>query len=163
MQVNVGRSSSAHNIALAYAQENQIDVVLIQEPWIYSDLSIRRTKSHHDFETFSPVSTWLSRPRVITHIRRDLHLKQYQVTSDFSRDIVQIVISRGDNKKIPIWNVYNTPTDSNGAGEGLSTLLGCTDTPCFVGEDFNLRHPSWDSSTTFTLSSCSNLIEWYEN
>lgn len=55
MQVNVGRSSAAHDIALTYAQENQIDVVMIQEPWIYSDLSIRKTKSQNEFETFSPV------------------------------------------------------------------------------------------------------------
>ena len=102
MQVNVARSSSAHDIVLTYAQEYQIDVVLIQEPWTFSDLSLQRSKSHHGYETFFPDSTWLSRPRAITYIRRDSHLKPFQVASNLSRDIVQVVISRGDNKMIPI-------------------------------------------------------------
>ncbi|POS83913.1 hypothetical protein EPUL_002613 [Erysiphe pulchra] len=147
MPVNVARSSSAQDIALTHAQENQIDI---------------RSKSHHGFETFFPVSTWLSRPRAITHIRRHSHLKQYHMASNFFIDFVQSVISHGDNKKITIWNFYNAPTGSIGAGEDLATDLGCPGTPCFVGGDFNLRHPIWDSSATFTLRLYTDLIDWYE-
>ena len=49
-----------------------------------------------------------------------------------------------------------------GAGEGLSTILSCLGTPCFVGGDFNLRHPMWDSSATSNLRPCTDLIDWYE-
>lgn len=85
------------------------------------------------------------------------------MASDLSKDIVQIIISCGNNKKIPFWNIYNAPTGSNNAGESLSTLLRCIDIPYFVCGDFNLRHPSWDSSTSSISSSSSDLIDWYEN
>lgn len=162
MQVNVRKCSSAHDIALSYALINNIDVLLIQEPWIHPDISTRKTKSHQDFEAFSPISTWLSRPRVFTYIRKKSGLRPFQVASDLSRDIVQTVITCG-NKIFPIWNVYNAPVGSVDAGVGLSTLLNCTDTPFFIGGDFNLRHPLWDSSASQAQRSCSNFIDWYDN
>ena len=141
MQVNVRKCSSAHDIALFYAHKNNIDILLIQEPWIHTDLSTRKTKLHRDFEAFSPISTWNSRPRVFTYTRKKSGLRPFQVASDLSKDIVQTVITCGNNRKFPIWNIYNAPTGSVDAGVGLSTLLHCTETPFFIGGDFNLRHP----------------------
>ena len=57
MQVNVGRSSSTHDIALHLANENRMDVLLIQEPWTYRDLSKQRTKTHKLYVAFSPLAT----------------------------------------------------------------------------------------------------------
>ena len=48
-------------------------------------------------------------------------------------------------------------------GGGLTSLLSCTDIPFFVGGDFNLRHPLWDSSFLYAQRSCSDLIDWYES
>ncbi|KAI0992520.1 hypothetical protein K3495_g15665 [Podosphaera aphanis] len=161
MQVNVGRSSSAHDIALSIANENQLDIILIQEPWIFHDLSKQISKAHKAFESFSPLSTWHSRPRAFTYVRKGAKLRPFQVAADSSRDIVQILVTLGNNAKLPIWNIYNAPTGSEGAGEGLSVLLSGTDSPYFAGGDFNLRHPLWDSKFTESRSSCTKLIDWY--
>lgn len=35
--------------------------------------------------------------------------------------------------------------------------------PFFIGGDFNLRHPLWDSSVSHRQRSCSNFIDWYDS
>ena len=161
MQVNVGRSSSAHDVALYLADENCIDILLIQEPWTYRDLSKQKNKTHKSYETFSPLSTWRTRPRVFTYVRKDARLKPFQTCADYSRDMIQISITSRNNLKAPIWNVYNAPVGSEEAGEGLSKLLSCTENPFFVGGDLNLRHPLWDSKVEYSRTTCDSLIEWY--
>ncbi|POS82279.1 hypothetical protein EPUL_005519 [Erysiphe pulchra] len=56
-----------------------------------------------------------------------------------------------------MWNVYNAPINSIGAGECLKLLL---ETSVIVAGDFNLRHPMWDSFTTFTSQETTALIDW---
>ncbi|POS86653.1 hypothetical protein EPUL_001479, partial [Erysiphe pulchra] len=111
MQVNVGRSSSAHDIALALANENSIDILLPQEPWIFTDLSIRKSKAHlsrHSHHSLSGI-----------HGPVNARLKPQQETTDLSRDILQITIFKGDHRRAPIWNFYNV---SAGADEAYSSL-----------------------------------------
>lgn len=140
-----------------------MDILLVQEPWNVHDISRQRTKTHKAFETFSPLSTWHSRPRVMTYVRKDARLKPFQLSSDLSRDLAQIALTLRNNTILPIWNVYNAPVGCEGAGEGLSKLISCTSSPFFVGGDFNLRHPSWDSIATNSRASCEALIDWYES
>ncbi|POS84575.1 hypothetical protein EPUL_002800, partial [Erysiphe pulchra] len=136
------RSSTAHNIILKMTHEQNIEILLIQEPWILRDLSIHRSVSHHTFESISPFSTWHIRPRVLTYIRKSSNLKAFQVAADFSRDLIQIMVNLWGTNKISIWIVYNVPIGSDEAGTSLTTLLNCTDTPYFIGGDLNLRNPS---------------------
>lgn len=70
MQANVGRGRISHNLALQLAHENNADVVLIQEPWTYRDLTSKQSVIHHSYDTFAPLSTWDTRPRVLTYIRK---------------------------------------------------------------------------------------------
>ncbi|KAI1000613.1 hypothetical protein K3495_g7583 [Podosphaera aphanis] len=79
-----------------------------------------------------------------------------------SRDVVKTIITC-ENRRLPIWNINNTPTGSDGAGGELTSLLSCIDISFFVGGDFNLRHPLWDSSVLYARRSCSDLIDWYES
>ncbi|POS84925.1 hypothetical protein EPUL_003509 [Erysiphe pulchra] len=67
-----------------------------------------------------------------------------------------------NNRRLPIWNVYNAPAGPVDAKMGLSAPTSCPDMPFFVGGDFNLRHPLWDSSVFQAYSSCSDLIDWYD-
>ncbi|POS82851.1 hypothetical protein EPUL_004811, partial [Erysiphe pulchra] len=58
------------------------------------------------------------------------------------------------------------PRRSNGsdeAGTGLISLLNCTDTPYFIGSDFNLRHPLWDLKIDHPLATFQALIDWYSS
>lgn len=161
MQANVGRSPSAHDLALVHACNNQIDILLIQEPWIFTDLALRKSKTHPSFEAFSPLSTWNSRPRVFTYVRRGKELRPFQPTTDLSRDLLQISVSLHHNKLVSIWNIYNAPIGSEQEGEGLTTLLRCRDRPYFIAGDFNLRHLLWDLTNSTPRPACQELIDWY--
>ena len=71
MQVNVGKGSASHDIALNLAHENRFDIVLIQEPWIHQDKSRRITKKHPAYRCFTPIEDWTQVPRVLTYVRKD--------------------------------------------------------------------------------------------
>ncbi|POS82421.1 hypothetical protein EPUL_005139, partial [Erysiphe pulchra] len=156
----VGRGSNANSIALQLAHENDIDILLVQEPWVFRDLAVRRSISHPIFMSFSPLSEWYTCPRALTYVRKSRGLYPYQTAIDLSSDWVQINISAGRGRRIGIWNLYNAPANCIGAGDGLKLLLELPDSTEFVGGDFNLRHPAWDSYITSTSTESTALIDW---
>ncbi|CAD6501267.1 BgTH12-01519 [Blumeria graminis f. sp. triticale] len=160
MQVNVGRGAYAHNMALQLAHENNIEALLIQEPWILKDLTAKRSISHPKFALFSPLDEWHTRPRVLTYISSSKGLRSYQSAINTSPDLLQVVIYTGRGRKIAVWNVYNSPAGLIRAGEGLKMLIESTGTPEFVGGEFNLRHLIWDSHATYTSQGGADLLEW---
>lgn len=160
MQANVGRGHVSHNLALHLAHENNIDILLLQEPWIFHDLTTKKSLSHPGFQSFSPLSTWSTRPRVFTYVRKTKGLRASQTLSDSSPDLLQICILNRNSPNISIWNVYNAPPNCINAGSGLQTLLNSSETPYFVGGDFNLKHPSWDSSSVHASPHAMDLLQW---
>ncbi|POS84525.1 hypothetical protein EPUL_002049 [Erysiphe pulchra] len=145
MQANGGRSSDAHSIGLQIAKENVIDILLVQEPWILRDLESRSSISIPNFMTASPFTEWHTHQRVLTYVRKTPGLCPYQTAVDLSPYCIQISNSISRERKKGIWNVYNAPTICQGAGEDLKILLELSDSPEFVGGDFNLRNPICDS------------------
>ncbi|TXB98066.1 hypothetical protein FocTR4_00017206 [Fusarium oxysporum f. sp. cubense] len=76
-QANVGKIPPAHDCALALADSERYDIVLLQEPWTSHTESRFLTKTHPAYDTFTPVDMWSSndtRPRVMTYVRRDSRL-----------------------------------------------------------------------------------------
>ena len=72
-QANVGKIPPAHDCALALADSEQYDIVLLQEPWTEAKQGRCLTKTHPAYDTFSPVDSWTNtstRPRVMTYVRR---------------------------------------------------------------------------------------------
>ncbi|POS86558.1 hypothetical protein EPUL_002249, partial [Erysiphe pulchra] len=157
--INVGRGRISHNLALQLANEENADVVLIQEPWIYRDLNSKEFATHHNYDTFSPLSTWDTRPGVITYIKKSQVYRPFQSTIYSSPYILKVTILP-NNQKLNIWNVYYAPTNSINVGDGLSGLLNSSDNRFFIGGDFNFKHPTWDSSTSFTSPKATDLINW---
>ncbi|KIM92476.1 hypothetical protein OIDMADRAFT_139595 [Oidiodendron maius Zn] len=79
LQINVGKGGLSHEIALSYAFSEKIDLLLVQEPYIYKDLPRRITKRHPSFECFTPIDDWTSRqPRVLTYVRKGAGLQASQ-------------------------------------------------------------------------------------
>ncbi|KAF4448359.1 hypothetical protein F53441_8234 [Fusarium austroafricanum] len=81
-QANVGKIPLAHDCALALANSEQYDIVLVQEPWTAHIETRSLTKTHPAYNTFTPVDMWNSnntRPRVMTYIRRDPRLVADQI------------------------------------------------------------------------------------
>jgi hypothetical protein len=70
LQANIGRGTISHEIALTLANTSLINIILIQEPYIFTDRSRRITKAHPMYESFTPLDDWTTRPRVMTYVRK---------------------------------------------------------------------------------------------
>lgn len=91
-QINVGKGGSTHELALTTAYDEKADIILIQEPYIYSDPQRRITKRHPAYECFTPVDNWSSQPRVLTYLRKGAGLQAEQLRPIPSIDIAARVL-----------------------------------------------------------------------
>ena len=163
MQANVGRGGPNHDLALTLAFDDNCDLLLVQEPWVHTDLENRKTKTHPGFEVFSPLTTWTSRPRVLTYVRKGRGLEPGQPIADISRDALLVALT-AFNTPLLIWNIYNAPQGCEGAGEGLQAMLQHgQQPPVLAAGDFNIRHPLWDSSVTRSPRDGEDLLNWADS
>ena len=114
LQVNVGRSAQAQELALAAAHEERIDVLLIQEPYIFHDLPRQITRRHPGFDCFTPTDDWAFKPRVFTFVRKGTGLKPEQIRTlgplhAAARDLIFISLLSPRQQKLLILNIYNAP------------------------------------------------------
>ncbi|XP_044715319.1 reverse transcriptase (RNA-dependent DNA polymerase) domain-containing protein [Hirsutella rhossiliensis] len=140
-QANVGKIPPAHDTALALADSERYDIILLQEPWTGLKDGRCLTKTHPAYDTFSPVTDWDgrdTRPRVMTYVRRSAGLVTDQRRPTATRDILWLTVSG-----ITIVNFYRQPNYD----EALETLLRWTapDKCLVVAGDFNAKHPSWQA------------------
>ncbi|KAL9572136.1 hypothetical protein ACKAV7_003714 [Fusarium commune] len=142
-QANVGKVPPVHDCALALADSERYDIVLLQEPWTTTANSRCLTKTHPAYDTYSPVETWNSnstRPSVMTYVRRDSTLSADQNRPYQSRDILWLTV----NDTI-IVNFYR----QNDERDALHTLLQWPiPDRCLVAGDFNARHHTWQTGPT---------------
>ena len=142
-QANVGKIPPAHDCALALADSERYDIVLLQEPWTAHTDSRSLTKTHPAYDTFTPVEMWDSndtRPRVMTYVRRDPRLLADQIRPFQTRDILWLAING-----MTIVNFYR----QNDEHDALETLLQWpVPGRCLVAGDFNARHRSWQTGPT---------------
>ncbi|KAG7408661.1 hypothetical protein Forpe1208_v012330 [Fusarium oxysporum f. sp. rapae] len=142
-QANVGKVPPVHDCALALADSERYDIVLLQEPWTTTANSRCLTKTHPAYDTYSPVETWnrnSTRPRVMTYVRRDSKLSTDQNRPYQSRDILWLTV----NDTI-IVNFYRQDDES----DALDTLLQWPiPDRCLVAGDFNARHHTWQTGPT---------------
>lgn len=138
-QCNVEKRSPAHTALLELCWADQIDIVLIQEPWIgYSDKM--QISTHPGFDAYVPVKFWNSRdtrPRVMTYIRKVLRLQIRQQRPSQSRDILWVKAGN-----FAIINVYRPPGEPT--NHTTTALLGYqAPERALIAGDFNVRCPSW--------------------
>ena len=152
LQINVGRGSIPHEIALSHAFSEEIDVLLVQEPYIYKNLSRRITKHHPVYDCFTPLDDWTSsRPRVLIYIRRQARLQTSQIcplTSDSTAlpDLLFLHISARSGPALLAINIYNVPTGSiicpGEVAKALTQLpVDLFAQPILVAGDLNLLYP----------------------
>ena len=55
LQINVGRGATPHELALTLAHDSHIDILFIQEPYVFADRSRRITKRHPAYKAFTPL------------------------------------------------------------------------------------------------------------
>ncbi|KAM4062495.1 endonuclease-reverse transcriptase domain-containing protein [Hirsutella rhossiliensis] len=139
-QANVGKIPPAHDTALALADSERYDIILLQEPWTGLKDGRCLTKTHPAYDTFSPVTNWDgrdTRPRVMTYVRRSAGLVADPKRPAATRDILWLTVNG-----TTVVNFYRQP-DYDAA---LEILLGwCATDKCLVSGDFNAKHPSWQA------------------
>lgn len=141
LQVNVGRSWTAHEAALQLAFEQNCLAVLIQEPWIFPDPSQRLSKRHPAFSQFSPIEDWSIRPQVLTYIHKNHLLTAVQVPfGPAIRDLLAVSISAPHHATILLVNLYNAPTGCRDEHQVVGHLRNTSipNLPCLLAGDFNL-------------------------
>src|ERR1700733_3382895 len=164
LQINVGKGGPSHDIALQLAYKDDYDIILIQEPWIYSDRTRRLTKKHQAYTCYSPTEDWTNRPRVLTYVKKSPFLRAYTLLGSWglSRDLLLVQLIVG-SLTLQILNVYNAPVGSVDEGEGLGKLLQWTPPlRSFIGGDFNLKHPAWQPSYPSPSTEAVSLVNWTE-
>ncbi|KAJ0127793.1 Pathogeneis-related protein 1 [Fusarium oxysporum f. sp. albedinis] len=88
-QANVGKIPLVHDFALALADSERYDSILLQGPWTTFTSTRCLTKTHPAYDTFTPIATWDRNdtwPRVMTYVRRDLRLLADQIRPFQTRD-----------------------------------------------------------------------------
>ena len=160
-QANVGRGGEAHDIALNFGYREGAKIIALQEPWVFSNLEQQTTKHHPGYEIYCPSNTWITRPRVLTYVRKSCGLQALQQESNICRDIVMVTLSGQHIPPFQLWNVYNAPTGSKEAGDAVAriTSMELTISAVVLG-DFNLRHREWDPSTDRSHPLGVQLADW---
>lgn len=156
LQVNVGRGGPSHELALSLSNEEQMDVILIQEPYIFRERERRITKRHPSYEVFTPIDDWTSaRPRVLTYVRKGVGLRTEQIRPSITeqsalRDLLFLQVTSSAGLSLLIANVYNAPIGASEAGTAVKALTLIPQTffsqPSFIAGDFNLHHKRWQPS-----------------
>ena len=154
LQVNAGKGGEAHEIALAQGHERKIDVILIQEPYIYRERERRITKRHPSYECFTPTDDWNTRPRVLTYLRKGRGFKAEQARpvqqeDPAQRNLLFLNILSSSGSPMTIINVYNAPPGSVGQGEAVRALTSIAHN--IIGQcvllagDLNMHHGRWQT------------------
>jgi hypothetical protein len=163
-QANTARNSTSHELALEFAFDSLIDVIFIQEPYIFSDRTRRITKRHPAYETFIPQDDWTARPRAITYVRKGSGLRIAQLRPFTTRDIVYLQLQTRNSLLVTLINLYNAPTGSTDAYSALNSLLSSPppSSPTFIAGDFNLLGQRWDPSVTTESPLTPRFIDWLD-
>ena len=153
-QANVGKPPEAHDIALAIADAEKFDVVLLQEPWSKWEDGRCETKTHPAYKVFSPVPHWDStstRPRDMTFVRHSLNANHMCPSN--SRDMLWITIS-----DTPILNIYRDPVIRDSLTQLFSWPIP---EKCIITGEFNARHHSWEPGTG-SIHGGQYITDWTE-
>jgi hypothetical protein len=158
LQVNVRRSWPVHNCALETAFQTKADIILIQEP---ETVALNHcTQAYEAYRTLVPQDRWPTRPRIMPYNRKDNGLTAVK-PSGLSSDLLEVAVSGRRFPLCHIWNVYNSPAGSAGAGEAVNLLVQQQIQPnILIAGDFNLRHSAWDYTPQHDSPDSARLEFW---
>lgn len=163
LQINLNRSAPATESALNLATELQVDIIAIQEPWVYpspnNDYTVTRSVIHSSYTQILPSHGNL-RPRTLFYISKALTSVNIAIESPDDPDCLIIDINYGYTKA-QIINIYN---EKHLDGSSTYTVnRGLLPNPLYkdsiVLGDFNTHHPWWDPLHEKSTSA-DTLVEW---
>lgn len=161
LQINLGRSSHHCENALDYAVQNNIDLLIVQEPPIKNSSTLPNplgpspSTSHSAFHQLLPQHSGL-RPRVMAYVSKTCPVN-IAVDTEFPSDPdCMALLVQGPNINLTLFNIYN---EENQAEENntrtidrLMPHLSCSDSAIYCG-DFNAHHPFWNPICSHPLRS----------
>ena len=164
LQINIGKGRPFYDVALQLAYKDDYDILLVQEPQIYSDITRRLSKKYPAYTCFFLTEDWNNRPYVLTYIRKTPFLRAYTLleSQGTSRDLllVQLII---ESLSLQLLNVYNTLARLIDEREGLGKLLQQTPLPrSFIGGYFNLKYLAQEPSYTSPSIEAVSLVNQTE-
>jgi retrotransposon-encoded endonuclease len=164
LQVNLNWNQQAMESALQLALELEVDLVLVQEPWIIQGEGITtRSINHLSFSQILP-NFGDYRPQTFAYI-----LKRYKPIVSLSQsspndpDLLVIDI-KTKSAKLQVLNIYNEKDQANIGPKTLNRCLYQREierNTVLVG-DFNTHHPWWDSLSRKSLDA-DQFVDWIES
>lgn len=167
LQINLNRSSQATENVLQLALELNIDIILIQEPWIMkngSDFSNCRSILHQNFIQTLPKFNPTLRPRTLFYTSKDLRASIDLAPSSPVDPDIQIINCQNRSETFQIINIYNEADQAKEQGYTIERLLYNIPLSRYtiVLGDFNTHHPLWDPYTNKS-GDADQLAEWFED
>lgn len=164
--LDVGREAQAHEIALNQAYTSSIDIILIQEPYIFRDRTRRITKYHSAYVTFSPVDNWiLTRLRAISYVRKGSGIRSEQIPFKNSGDIFHDLLAFPSGSKLNVLNTYTPPGlfEESPVTDILHSPASLFKGSSLLQGDFNLHHTRWQPSWPRSPShGAEGFLEWLD-
>lgn len=169
LQVNLNRNQIATESALQLAVELNIDLIVIQEPWLIrgppDDFSNTRSVNHPSFTAIFPLFNTTQRPRVMAFISRSLKSTisiNRSPTSLPDPDFLVLDATEGENI-VQLINIYNEQRNDVWAVDRCLYRYPLTNHTILTG-DFNLHHPWWDPlDPNPTAAKAEVFVEWIED
>jgi hypothetical protein len=166
VQANTNRGIQATESLLEYAVQKKVDILLIQEPWIFRDRETGykdcRSINHPSFTALLPPHDDETRPRTLVYTSRLLQLQINPIRLD-DPDCQSLEVRDSKGARIQVVNLYNEKDR-----RGVWTVDRCLyDLPLLpdtllVG-DFNTRHQSWDPTSSKNSPREDTLYSWIED
>ena len=165
IQHNTARSTIPMHSCLETAVRNQIDCVLIQEPWVMQTDDSFSTVSHPAYYGLLPSGTSV-RPRVAAFARKASRYVFTQRTDlGADSDMLVLDVSGSDIETFQIVNIYNEKSlDDLVDGYTVQRSLQhyTLQKQTLVLGDFNAHHSWWNSDISNPIR-CDQLIPWLES
>jgi ribonuclease HI/exonuclease III len=149
-----------HATALQLAYEDSIEVICVQEPWVSNDLEDQRTQVHPGYNVFTPISTWDTRPRAMTYVRKGLNASQKALEDKEHPDVCSVVLQTSHGP-LDVVNIYNAGPGSERTNEAVERLMEYQGRGNgVICGDFNLHHSHWDPNARGDDAMAERLIDW---
>jgi hypothetical protein len=166
LQINLNRSAPATESTFETALELNIDIIAVQEPWVFpaanNDYTNTRSIIHQGFTQVLP-NHGLLRPRTLCYISKNLAPGiSTSLASTSPRDPDCLIIDiQNRGTKIQLINIYN---EKDLSGSRVYTLKrGVIPAPLsqnsIILGDFNIHHPWWDPLARKSPLA-DDLVEW---
>ncbi|KAL9932933.1 hypothetical protein V8E36_008188, partial [Tilletia maclaganii] len=112
LQANVGRSGPRTDALLRRADEERIDIILVQEPGGYFAPGKECPRIGSTYQPYLQREGSGRRPRVVTYVRKSTHWRptpRQDLLPEPTDDILLISLSTDAGQELLVANIYNAP------------------------------------------------------